>query len=342
MAEPPSVAPLRLGPPRLPPGLQARRPTRDDLPDIVDLVHRCERATVGGIDTTADELVDAFTQAAAPADTSAWLVLRTTGQQPVAWLVAWDDGVGSTVHVDCYVDERATRLPELLYDALIATAVAATPTLATERGRQALTLGMGVFQQDEGLRAALRRAGLQPRRLFARLRRDLEPGLVAPPEPPGLRIRGLRLDDDRDWRAFHATDEAAFVDHWGHHVRTYEEWRTRLDAWAAPDVEGWLLAEQVDGPDAGTVVGVCETSGTLLSEGGGWVSSLGVLPSHRGRGVAGALLETCCARMSARGLQWVGLAVDTENATGALGLYERSGFRPWRVVEAWQIDLPAR
>ncbi|MDP3892218.1 GNAT family N-acetyltransferase [Nocardioides sp.] len=57
-----------------------------------------------------------------------------------------------------------------------------------------------------------------------------------------------------------------------------------------------------------------------------WVSRLGTRREYRGRGVAQALLAHALHAFAADGFDEAALSVDTENPTGALGVYERCGF----------------
>lgn len=57
-----------------------------------------------------------------------------------------------------------------------------------------------------------------------------------------------------------------------------------------------------------------------------WVAKVGTRQAHRGKGVAGALLAHVLAAAKAEGYDDAGLDVDSENPTGALGVYERVGF----------------
>jgi ribosomal protein S18 acetylase RimI-like enzyme len=57
----------------------------------------------------------------------------------------------------------------------------------------------------------------------------------------------------------------------------------------------------------------------------GWINVLGVRAPWRRRGIAIALLARTFADFEARGATRVGLGVDAENPTGAVGLYERAG-----------------
>ena len=66
----------------------------------------------------------------------------------------------------------------------------------------------------------------------------------------------------------------------------------------------------------------------------GWVGEIGVLATHRGRGIAGALLRRSFATFAARGFGRVMLNVDAENPTGATALYEGVGMR---IIKRWDL-----
>ena len=66
----------------------------------------------------------------------------------------------------------------------------------------------------------------------------------------------------------------------------------------------------------------------------GWISEIGVLKSHRGRGIADALLRRSFATFAERGFGRVMLNVDAENPTGATALYERVGMR---IIKRWDL-----
>lgn len=57
-----------------------------------------------------------------------------------------------------------------------------------------------------------------------------------------------------------------------------------------------------------------------------YVGKLGTLREHRGQGIAGALLIHCLHAYQEAGFDEASLDVDSENPTGALGVYQRAGF----------------
>jgi ribosomal protein S18 acetylase RimI-like enzyme len=69
------------------------------------------------------------------------------------------------------------------------------------------------------------------------------------------------------------------------------------------------------------------------------VGTLSVRREWRRRGLGVSLLQRAFAALYDRGLPTIGLGVDAENPTGALGLYERAGMRKIRQSDNWVLDL---
>ncbi len=67
-----------------------------------------------------------------------------------------------------------------------------------------------------------------------------------------------------------------------------------------------------------------------------YVNKLGTVPDHRRRGLAGALLRIVVRRYRDEGFARAALDVDSENPTGALGLYQSVGFE---VQQRWSNYL---
>ena len=179
--------------------------------------------------------------------------------------------------------------------------------------------------------------GLVPARYFFDMVYDDGPLPVGPDLPPGYRKRTFVWGEDEEvaWRVL----DTAFRDHWGHTPMAYEHWLhwTRTGPFEA-DLA--LLAEAPDGE----VVGVClclidrETNARRGRE-EGWIDALGVLREHRGRGIGRGLLIEGMGCLREHGCTHLLLGVDTENPTGALGLYESVGFQEWKVGVTYQRRL---
>ncbi len=59
----------------------------------------------------------------------------------------------------------------------------------------------------------------------------------------------------------------------------------------------------------------------------GWIRDIGTRRPWRKRGLASALINRSMQAFQESGLKYAGLGVDSENATGALHLYESLGFQ---------------
>jgi len=90
---------------------------------------------------------------------------------------------------------------------------------------------------------------------------------------------------------------------------------------------GGLADTAVGGRVVGYALGYewpAETAATGIRE--AWLGQLGVAPGARGRGVGSLLLAAFTDRARAAGFDRVGLAVDVQNTSDALTLYQRAGF----------------
>jgi mycothiol synthase len=179
-----------------------------------------------------------------------------------------------------------------------------------------------------------RRFGLEPVRFIKEMIRPLD-ALVVPRSPDGVEI--IQWDRSLDEGTREALNEA-FGDHWGSTQIDEDSFRhliersaIRLDlsfqAVAGSEVVGFSLNGFF--PDDEQVTGRRE----------GWVRSLGVKRAWRGRGVASALLESSFNAFLDAGLTHSMLGVDTENATGAFGLYEGLGYEVLHGTVISQLEV---
>ena len=162
---------------------------------------------------------------------------------------------------------------------------------------------------------------------------DLEPGVAVPGPawPRGMLARPF--DRDRDLPAWVELFNAAFVDHATPLQLDVE--RLQADATDAPFLsEDLVLLEAAPG----ALAGFCATEPKRLPDGGveprGEIWTVGVHPSHQGRGYGRQLLRWGIEHLRALGVATVTLSVNGRNA-GALGLYESEGFHRTSTRERW-------
>ncbi|MFI2710175.1 mycothiol synthase [Micromonospora sp. NPDC018662] len=175
--------------------------------------------------------------------------------------------------------------------------------------------------------------GFTRARVLWQLRRPLTEPVPTPVLPEGVELRAFRPgEDDETWLA---VNNAAFAQHPEQGRWTLDDLRVRFaEPWFDP--AGFLLA--VDSA-TGRLLGfhwtkVHERPGSARI---GEVYVLGVDPSvHRG-GLGRALTAAGLAHLrDRRGLDRVMLYVDESN-TGAVSLYERTGFARWSAHVNYQL-----
>lgn len=187
---------------------------------------------------------------------------------------------------------------------------------AAEKKPSAALLGY-LSAEDRLLRQVYDEAGYRPIRHSFRMEIDLQGVLPSPAEPEGVVIRPMREGEEEQVYEVH---ERSFEDAWMHTREPFEQWQYWFIKTPSFDPSLWFVAE-ADGEIIGVAIcRVRETEAEL-----GWVSILGVLRSHRRRGIGEALLRHVFAEFARRGFERVGLGVDAESPTGAVALYERAG-----------------
>ncbi len=219
---------------------------------------------------------------------------------------------------------RSPQLTATVFNWLAARAANCARACAPARTDLPRSLRVGIPDHLTDKLTLLEQQGFAPARYFYRMRRDLRDPIPAGPLPSELRLVTYTPELDH---AMYTVYQESFRDHWGFQPETPAEWEQFYTSRAAfrPDLS--LLV--MDGPQA---VGISfntvdpdENARTGLNE--GWVAELGVLRSHRKRGLATALLCETMRRFQAAGLTHATLGVDSENPTGALGVYESVGFQ---------------
>jgi mycothiol synthase len=146
------------------------------------------------------------------------------------------------------------------------------------------------------------------------------------PVEPGRAPQGIRIEPPNDLAPVHVVLTEAFAEDWGYHPEPLERWAEEQTASPSHDPSLWLLACDGDEPVGALTANVWGDRG--------WVNEIGVRRSHRGHGIAAAMLRRSFATFADRGLRRVLLNVDSENPTGATALYERVGMR---VVWRWDL-----
>jgi ribosomal protein S18 acetylase RimI-like enzyme len=187
---------------------------------------------------------------------------------------------------------------------------------AFARTEGAKKIMIGAPEPDSGGRALFESRGYREVRRFYEMAIELTEEPTAPELPPGLVVDELREDE---YEKFYEALNEAFAEHWEWHPTPYEEW-LEMRRGQHRDEQGPIWFVVRDGDELAAV-----SRNDLSVAGGGYVGAIGVRPAWRGKGLAKALLQRTFAEFWRRGTTRVTLDVDSQNATGAVKLYERVG-----------------
>jgi len=302
----------------LPEGYGFRAPTPGDLVAVAGVLIADDLDDAGEIVLDADFLLTGWNRSDFDLATDAWVVVDGA-DSIVAYGQVMHQGpgvVGSWGIV--HPAQRGRGLGPPLLERIEKRADHLLSDLPDPRFRHSINAG------DGAAASMLRMRGFHPVRHFWHMGIDLEgtgdPGRV----PDGIEIGGIA--PERDLVAMHAVLAEAFADDWDYHPDPFDRWASDYASGPNYDPTLWIIAR-----DEGATVGALTAN---VSGDHGWVGEIGVLATHRGRGIAGALLRRSFATFAARGFGRVMLNVDAENPTGATALYEGVGMR---IIKRWDL-----
>lgn len=175
--------------------------------------------------------------------------------------------------------------------------------------------------------------GFEEVRYFYNMRRDLHEPIPEAEMPTGLRLVNYRPEWDRKLQqAFNDS----FADHWNFHPVTDEDWQMWFTG--GEDFRPDLTYLVLDGDEiaAFSINGVNPQRNQQRGVQEGWIHQLGTRRGWRKRGLATTLLLASMQAFEKEGLDFAALGVDTQNPTGALKIYERVGFKPFKRMIAFE------
>lgn len=184
--------------------------------------------------------------------------------------------------------------------------------------------------------ALLERSGYSPVRYFYDMVAPTLEGVSAPPMPDGLEVRPVSREQ---FRAIWDALTEAFRDHWGEEEQTEEDWRRFQADPNHAEQPFWMVGWDGDEVAGAIVTTVPREENELRGRARVWVDSVATRRPWRRRGLARALLARSLVAAREAGFTSAALGVDTENVTGALGLYESLGFAPERRGIAYRKDM---
>jgi mycothiol synthase len=308
-----------------PAGIEARPIEKADAAAWAELLAAKEKADQEGENYDADDLLEELDDPKLNAATDT-LGLWAQGQLVGYGKVSGPDEV---VDVDRVFAEGCVR-PDWrgkgVGDALMSWLIPRATALHQERHPEAPgEVGTGAISTNTSAHRLFTSRGFEPCRYFFHMQRDL--GADPVPESPvadGLRLVGFDPSYDEALRVAH---NEVFGDHWGSTPRDADSWKTWFTgsrAFRAAQSYLVLDGERI----AAYVLGyeyVADTAATGIKE--LYIGQVGTRRDYRGKGAARAALARVMSIAQEADFKRVSLGVDAENPTGALGLYEKLGFR---------------
>jgi mycothiol synthase len=183
--------------------------------------------------------------------------------------------------------------------------------------------------------ALMRRAGLSAQRWYFHMTRPLA-DLPEPRPVEGVELTPFSWDRDDEVRQAH---NAAFAEHHGSSERDVASWQVMFTGQRSfrPDLS--VLALEGAAVVGYALVYVYAADTAARGYASTYFGQIGVLPHARGRGLSKAAIVEALRQAATDGCRVATLQVDSENVTGALGLYEGLGFTTERTLITWSRML---
>jgi mycothiol synthase len=305
--------------PGMPEGVSTRGALPDDARRVSELIEAADLVDIGEkmVDLSDIESDWASPERAIADDV---LLVESGGE-----LVAWAQVNGDRADADVHPSHRGRGIGLALVDW--------TERTALERGGGGEPrIGQTVIEGLSGTRELFIDRGYEWGWDSWVLRMPADASPTAPTVGPGITIRAARVDEDH---AVYLVVENAFNEWDGRTPRTFQQWKSgTLDR---TDFERSLLFVAATGraeSDGDGIVGVC--FGMQYPD-EGWADQIAVVPGHRGRGLARAMLARLFDEFRSRGETRLGL--NTDSRTGALGLYLDIGMVVTQTFTRWSRTL---
>lgn len=295
-------------------------------------------------------------------DTDTLLGFDDAGELRATSMIETPPGDESTVRTYCFGGVHPDRRGEGIGRELFAWQVARARQIIAASGKD-LPARIAAFAEDDAplpLHRLYQRAGLEARRFYSDLKRPLTDDAPIPRVELTGSLRVVPWSAELDDAARLAHNDA-FRDHWGSEPQTMAQWTQNRSEFAPewsflvvddePEVEA-LLADP--GTDAATAAalraGAPLVAGYAMSSryeadfpvrgySFGYTDVLGTRRAYRGRKAALAALAASMRAFAEAGLDAAVLDVDTENPSGAQGLYASLGYVKEHGSRMYSIEL---
>jgi mycothiol synthase len=300
--------------------------TRRDIPTWADLREEIERVDRTGEHFSADDLAEEMANPAVEVGKDFVGAFDPAGQM-VGYFSVLPRGAADGHYA---IDMQGSVLPGRRAQGvgtLLVTEMVERATRARDERRPDLPARLFVAGLSSDLSQAdlLASAGMRGERWTFLMRTALDALQPARPLAAGYRLRSY---DGSMGDALRLAHNAAFLDHpdftpwseglWKQSVTESRSFRPDVSFVVSPDDSEAIVA----------YLQTAEFEADLAATGRreAYVGKVGTLRAHRGKGLATGLLGHALHAYREAGYDEATLAVDSENPTGALGVYQRVGF----------------
>jgi mycothiol synthase len=323
---------------QLPNDFTIRPATMDDIPMVVNLTNDYDEHYLGYRGVTENDIETEWTMPKFNPQVDIQLVCSLVGEM-VGYIEVWttsDPPVHPWIWGRVHPDFHGRGVGSFLMN------------WAEMRARQAIkccpedvrvAYRMGTVTTIEAPKLLFKAFEAQLIRHNFRMKIDFEEAPLKPVWAEGIKVRSI-TDPSVDIETITRVDVESFRDHFGFIEQPFEDevawirnWLENSEQLADPSL--WFLA--MDGEQA-VGLALCAVYDSEDRQ-YGHVSTLGVLRSHRRRGIGLALLRHAFGEYDRRGYKGVTLGVDAENLTGALRLYKKAGMSIHRQFDLYEKEL---
>jgi mycothiol synthase len=318
--------------------LRIRPATVDDAAAVNDLLAAAEAVDHSEEHYSLADVVEELENPMIDLDHD-WLVVERDGQVVAHSRLmprAPDAGILKVAVDGCvHPDHRRQGIGSRLVPRIVARARA----FVHEHGAELRPVITADARDDNpGLALLLEREGLSARRWSFVMEADL----LAPTTmerrllPDGYTLSTWEHADHDEVRAAH---NAAFADHPGFTPWSAEMWSQWVEGSRNFRAASSFLVRDQDGELAAYLqTSEYDAVQAALGIREAFVAKVGTLRAHRKKGIAGTLLWHALHHYRDSGFQRAQLDVDSENPTGALGIYRRAGFRATQTWAGYVLE----
>lgn len=310
------------------PGLRFRHFQGEaDYAPIATVLTASQKADQVDRTVTAENISKAYTQSLVNCDPFTDMIIAEVTGQMVGYVRGWWEQESDSLHL---YKHNGMLVPEwrrkgigrsmLLWMENRLKEIASTHPIDAEKYFQA-----NVTQSQPGAAALFENTGYQPVRYFIEMVRPNLEDITDFPLPEGLEILPATEDQYRViWDSIYEGDQ----EEWGSSQPTeeaYQEWIK--DPLFQPHL--WQIAwdKQTGRPVGHVLTYIHDEENKQFNRKRGYTEGIGTSPAWRGRGVASALISRSLKAQKSAGMTESGLVVDSDNASGAIRLYEKCGFK---------------